>query len=390
MPVVPKILVVDDEPDLELLIRQKFRKKIQAQEIRFAFAQNGIEALEILQADNEIEVVLTDINMPKMDGLTFLGKLAERTYNPLLKAIIVSAYGDMENIRTAMNRGAFDFITKPIDFADLDITLEKTFQQIQQMKTALDAHNKLVALHKELSVANKIQQSIIPRNFPTSDFFELHADMIPAKEVGGDFYDFFMLDSERLGVIMADVSGKGVPAAIFMAMSRTLLHAHAQTGQSPSACIEQVNALLNRDSDSAMFVTVFYGILDIRSGEFTYCNGGHNPPLLLRASGLVVEIPLTGGVVVGILPDLTYSSHQLQIEAGDTLFLFTDGVTEAMNAQGELYSDERLYAKLSELNGLSVADIMHRIIEDVRSFTGDVDQSDDLTVMALRLKDGTV
>ena len=159
-----KILVVDDEADLELLIRQKFRKQIQSGAYTFMFARNGVEALDQLDHDRDIEVVLTDINMPEMDGLTLLVKLSE--LDRVLRAVVVSAYGDLDNIRTAMNRGAFDFLTKPIDFADLEITVEKTIKQVAQLRQALREHARLEAVQHELEMAHTMQQSILPRIFP--------------------------------------------------------------------------------------------------------------------------------------------------------------------------------------------------------------------------------
>ena len=223
-----KILVVDDEADLELLIRQKFRKQIQSGAYTFMFARNGVEALDQLDHDRDIEVVLTDINMPEMDGLTLLVKLSE--LDRVLRAVVVSAYGDLDNIRTAMNRGAFDFLTKPIDFADLEITVEKTIKQVAQLRQALREHARLEAVQHELEMAHTMQQSILPRifpPFPERHEFDLFGEMIPAHMVGGDFYDLFLVDDDHLGLVIADVADKGVPAALFMMMSRTLLRARA-------------------------------------------------------------------------------------------------------------------------------------------------------------------
>jgi len=187
-----KILVVDDEPDLELLIKQKFRKEIKDESFQFVFAHNGVQALQRLEEHEDVSVILSDINMPEMDGLTLLQKLNELN-NPLLKSVIVSAYGDMENIRTAMNRGAFDFLTKPIDFNDLDLTVRKTMQHLEVIKSALKSRDELVAVQRDLTTAARIQQSLLPNvfpPFPKRSEFEIHAEMIPAKNVGGDFYDF--------------------------------------------------------------------------------------------------------------------------------------------------------------------------------------------------------
>ena len=187
-----KILVVDDEPDLELLILQKFRKQIAASEYAFQFASNGKEALEKLKNDPELSVIMTDINMPEMDGITLLSNLP--TLNRPYKAIVISAYGDMPNIRSAMNQGASEFITKPIDFQDLEITINKIVQQYNQLHEGLTAKNQLRTLEIELNIANNIQQSLLPGNFnplPENKHFELAGKMMPAKAVGGDFFDSF-------------------------------------------------------------------------------------------------------------------------------------------------------------------------------------------------------
>ena len=379
----PKILIVDDEPDLELLIRQKYRKEIRDGRYAFSFARNGREALEKLREDPSIEVVLSDINMPEMDGLTLLGQIRELA-NPVLKAVIVSAYGDMENIRTAMNRGAFDFLTKPIDFTDLETTIQKTLEQLGLLKSALKARDELVSVQHELGLAHGIQQSILPRVFPARKDVALAATMIPAKEVGGDFYDFFFVDEHRLGFVMADVSGKGVPAAIYMALSRTLLKSTAAAGVAPEVCLANVNAALCAEGGSGLFVTVFYGILDTRSGQVVYANGGHPSPYLCRAGEPAREIPGCDSPIVGILARAEFRGGSVTLAPGDALVLFTDGVTEAMNAKDDLYGDEKLLELLSGIGAGPLEEILSGMVADVRAFAGGTPQSDDVTLLALR------
>ena len=380
-----KILVVDDEPDLELLIRQKFRRHIRDGQFSFVFARNGIEALHTLQEDHAIDLVLTDINMPEMDGLTLLVKLNE--LNLLLKAVIVSAYGDMENIRTAMNRGAADFLTKPIDFNDMEITVKKTLDQLQTLRQAVHEHDQLVAIRNELDIASHIQQSILPRTFPPfpqRHDFEIFAEMIPAREVGGDFYDFFLIDDVHLGLIVGDVSGKGVPAALFMAVTRTLLKSTALAGLPPAECLRRVNTLLCLDNASEMFVTVFYGILDTQTGELAYCNGGHNPPYLLRAGSRAERLAGTGDMVLGTLQSARYHEKTTHLARGDGLFLYTDGITEAMDATCDLFSDQRLATFLGETNGVTPEQLICATIAAVKRHCGATPQSDDITALAVR------
>jgi sigma-B regulation protein RsbU (phosphoserine phosphatase) len=228
-----RILIVDDEPDPELLIRQPFRREMRQGVYRFAFARNGAEALTALDADGGVELVLTDINMPVMDGLTLLGHVRERRRPPA--TVVVSAYGDMANIRAAMNRGAADFLTKPIDFQDPDATVRKTPEDVRRRRAAEDDGNRLATLERALELAAEIQRSILPGDgLVEGAGFSLCAAMTPARAVGGDFYDYFRPGDGRLGLVIGDVSGKGVPAALFMAVTRTRLRAAALRGAAPA------------------------------------------------------------------------------------------------------------------------------------------------------------
>jgi sigma-B regulation protein RsbU (phosphoserine phosphatase) len=379
-----KILVVDDEPDLEHLIRQKFRKRIRDAELEFLFAVNGIDALGKLQTNADVDIVLTDINMPQMDGLTLLTKLRE--LDVTLKPVIVSAYGDMENIRTAMNRGAFDFVTKPIDLADLETTLDKSLREVQTLKNALLARDKLVALQQELMIATDIQTSILPPSnsvLTNRKEFAILGRMVTAREVGGDFYDYFAVGKHRIGFVVGDVSGKGVPAAMLMAVSRTLLKATAIKGISPDECIAEINNVLAEETISTMFVTMFYGILDLRNGTLEYCSGGHNPPYLI-SDGIPKQIENIGGLLVGAMKGVEYESKMIMLKPGDTLFLYTDGVTEAEDKNEEEFQTGRLEGCLKEVNDLPLEDLTEKVFMAVADFSTGVEQTDDITTLVLR------
>ncbi len=379
-----KILVVDDEPDLEQLVRQKFRRQIRDKEFVFSFAQNGVEALQRLQDDPGIDLVLTDINMPEMDGLTLLTKINE-LQNPLLRSVIVSAYGDMENIRTAMNRGAYDFVIKPIDLGDLEITINKSLDDLFKLKEAIQSRDQLIALQHELDVARAIQTSLLPKKFPAfpdRKEFDVFAEMVPAREVGGDFYDFFLIDQNHLGFAIGDVSGKGVPAALFMAVCKTVLKTTALKGMPPEECLQQVNRMLHLESVASMFVTVFYGILDLSSGEVVYCNGGHLPPYKIGKDGTVIAIETTGNLALGMLANAIYKTKTIRLHSGDGLFLYTDGITEAMDANSLEYGEERLLSSLQQ-SGKGAKEVAQTVISNVKTFSVGLSQSDDMTILAL-------
>ena len=294
-----KILSVDDELDLELLLTQFFRRKIRKGEYEFYFAHNGVEAMQMLLQHPDIDIVLSDINMPEMDGLTLLKKIKDRN-NPALKVVMVSAYGEMSNIRQAMNNGAFDFATKPIDLEDLQRTIEKAREEIEFVKQSRKEHGQLEDLKADLSLAAEVQLAILPNKFPpfpdVASDVDIYATIKPAKDVGGDFYDFFRIDDDHLGFVMADVSGKGVPAALFMTMSYTLLRFTGTKSLTPVSTVSESNDMLSKESFDSMFVTVFYGVYCISTGEMRYVNAGHNPPYIIKADGRVDVLPKSNNI----------------------------------------------------------------------------------------------
>ena len=376
-----KILVVDDEPDVQPLFMQRMRRDIRAGHYELVFAQNGVEALEMLNQDSGIDMVITDINMPKMDGLTLLEQIP--SVDPSIRSIIISAYGDMKNIREAMNRGAFDFVTKPLDFEDLQVTIERTLRHLLEWREALSYRDQLVALQNELNIASQMQQSILPAQFPRGPDFQVYASMTPARNVGGDFYDIVHLEDNRIGVAIADVSDKGVPAALYMMSSRTLLKGAAIGCESPSQVLDEVNGLLQDDSDTGMFVTLFYGIYDPATNEFTYANGGHNPPLIVHADGSSTVLAMTGGVALGVVPNIQYEQTTVVLSPGDTILLYTDGVTDATNEEGEFFGLERLQATFAGNPPRDSRAANDAVFEALQNFVGDVAQADDITCLAL-------
>ena len=383
-----KILSVDDELDLEVLLTQYFRRQIRKGEYEFAFAHNGLEALQKLLETPDFDIILSDINMPEMDGLTLLAKVNELK-NPAMKCIMVSAYGDMDNIRSAMNKGAFDFATKPIDLDDLSRTIEKAIEQVRYIRESQQEHNQLESIKNDLAIAGEIQQTILPRSFPPfpelTEVVDIYASMTPAKDVGGDFYDFFQIDDERIGLVIADVSGKGVPASLFMAVSRTLLRATALRGVSSAECLTYANKLLCKESLDSMFVTVFYGIYHYKTGMMDYTNAGHNPPYLLRGGRTVECLPVASNFVVGVFDDIEFESNTLTFGIGDTLLLYTDGVTEAFNDKREQFSESSLQDILASMHESSSAkEVVTSVLQSVKTFSGDYPQSDDITLLSLQ------
>ncbi len=381
-----KILVVDDEPDLELLVSQKFRHQIRKGDLIFSFARDGLDALNQLGQDPDIRLVLSDINMPQMDGLALLEQIGQLNHE--ICAVMISAYGDMENIRTAMNRGAFDFITKPINFEDLETTINKTLNHLSLMANALAARDQLVELRRDLNLASEMQKSILTNVFPSKDNYNVYATMETAREVGGDFYDVFHLTEGRIGFVMADVSGKGVPAALFMMVCRTMMKAAAIGHHAPSAVLREVNDLVLEKNEAEMFVTVFYGIYDPESRVLRYANAGHNNPLLVRSGGQTEFLPSTRGIAIGVVEDLDFAEGQVSLEPGDAVFLYTDGVTEAANSEDEEFGEERLVKTLSSAAREDATTTTQCVLDAVHEFAAGVRQADDITCLTLFCRDG--
>ena len=242
-------------------------------------------------------------------------------------------------------------------------------------------------IESELKIARDIQMSILPRTFPPfpeRPEFDIYATIQPAREVGGDFFDFFLIDDDHLFFAIGDVSGKGVPASLFMAITRTLFKANATCDTPPDEIMQKVNGKLAENNETCVFVTVFCGILDITSGEVVYTNGGHNPPLLIRAGETVDFISMPKGMALGIVDGTPYRRANLVLRPGDVLYMYTDGVTEAMNPQYELFSDKRLQEGLFSVRGSSIEELSQELLRQILDFAEGAQQSDDITMLILK------
>ena len=288
-----------------------------------------------------------------------------------------------DSAATALTRESDSLAMTALAFQKMS---DRVQSQNQSLRDALAAKNAFIALQKELDIAARVQLSLLPDTVPMSATVEITGIMRPAKEVGGDFYDFFRLDQNHIGVAVADVSGKGVPAALFMVMARTLMRATAfHHVREPGLVLQRVNDFLEQNNSEDLFVTLFYGVLNENTGSFTYANGGHNPPIIVGEDAIPLDT--TGGVALGMFPGLEYDDATVSMEQGSRLVLFSDGITEAFNETDEAFGDDRLLDTTRTLPEAQGPDEdLHDIVDAVDKFAGEAPQFDDITCVVLVYK----
>lgn len=318
----------------------------------------------------------------------------------MLLAIVLAARAITRPLRTlvwATQEVAVGHFDTPIpactrgdEVGDLARGFRSMTQELQDYIARLTATTSAKErIESELRIAHDIQMSILPKLFPPlpdRHEIDLYALIEPAKQVSGDFYDFYAIDDDHFCLVIADVAGKGVPASLFMAVTKTLIKSTAKPGRSPAEILTLVNADVARDNDQSMFITVFCAILDLGTGHLVYANAGHNPPMLLRGPGHAEPLPRSSQLVLGLMEEIRYQDAEVSLEPGDRLLLYTDGVTEAMNGADEPYSEERLEDTLVQLASGSVHEITEGIVESVQTFAGEAPQSDDITIMLLEYR----
>ena len=261
---------------------------------------------------------------------------------------------------------------------DINMTVDTLKRYIDEAAARID---------KELEFARKIQHAALPSVFPPypkRKDFSIYASMDTAKEVGGDFYDFYMLGEDKLAFLVADVSGKGIPAAMFMMTAKTLIKGFAETGLEVNEVFTQSNAKLCEGNEADMFVTAWMGILDLKTGVLSYANAGHNPPALRSRDGDYAFVRSRPNLILAGMDGVQYRKHELQLRPGDELYLYTDGVTEAQNLSNELFGEQRLLSSLNEAKGMSVEEICKKVKADVDIFAGAADQFDDITMLSIK------
>lgn len=263
--------------------------------------------------------------------------------------------------------------------------IDNMFWEKRVSKERDDFHGELERKNTELNIARDIQMSFLPESVPVMSGFEIAAMSIPANEVGGDFYDFIRIDDDHTGMVIADVSGKSVSAALFMALSRADVRANALWGASAASTVGKANNLITQDSKSGMFVTLFYGVLDTKGRSMTYVNAGHNPPVVLDEKACTLHILERTGIALGALEGAAYEEKKMPLQSGTSIVFYTDGITEASNMKGELFGEERLNDTIRSSAGLKACEIMSHIKAATLAFCKGAPQADDMTLMVVKV-----
>ena len=400
------ILVVDDSPENIDLLGNAL-----SGDYEIKVALNGKKALKIAGTEKPPDLILLDVMMPGMDGYEVCRRLKSNAKTLDIPVIFVTSMSEVEDETKGLEVGAIDYITKPIRSPIVQARV-KNHIELKEAREHLKNQNKILEqrvekrtkevlelqrvefelraaqekVENELNIAAQIQRSILPSNFPAfpeHGEFDLYAMMNPAREVGGDFYDFFFVDDDHLAVIIADVSDKGVPAALFTMISRTIIRSIARQRKSPSQVLAETNDLLCEGNDTGMFVTVFLAYYHLPTNQLTYSNGGHNPALSFSPNGAHKALVRKHGPALGVRPGITYLEDAETLETGQILVLYTDGVTEAPSPQDELYGLDRFTELICGCRSLKLSQMFDHIDKDLKEFQQG-NQYDDITVLALK------
>ncbi|HSB64436.1 MAG TPA: SpoIIE family protein phosphatase [Thermoanaerobaculia bacterium] len=379
-----RLLVVDDvEVNRDLLMR---RLTQQGHEVEMA--ANGREALDVLRSGKAFDLVLLDVMMPELDGYQVLEALRADATLRSLPVIMVSAVNEVESVVRCLEAGAEDYLSKPFNPALLRARVGSTLEK-KRLRDVERLHAK--NLERELEIGRNIQKSFLPRSLPVVQGWEIAAMLRPARQVGGDFYDAFPLSGGGIGLAVGDVCDKGVGAALFVALVRTLLRATAErlAANRPDdwdrVVLEPValtsDYVVRTHAETNMFATLFFAALDPASGALVWLNAGHEPPYLRRASGAVERLEPTAGAV-GLMPDAIFEIARATLSPGDVLLAFTDGVTEARDPEGLLFGSGRLDALVG--NGAAAPDLVSAIAAAVDAHARGADPADDIALLAVR------
>ena len=356
------------------------------QNMRVTALKSGKALIDYVKT-NQPDLILLDVMMPGLDGFETM-EILKNQMKPgeEIPIIFLTADENRESEMRGLQLGAMDFIRKPFVPEVLVLRVKHTIELVRLQRN-LELENQRISA--ELAMASRIQLSMLPSVFPVftnRPELDIYASMDPVREVGGDFYDFFFVDDDHLCLIMADVSGKGMPAALFMMASKIVLADNAKMGKTPAQILEDANTAICANNREDMFVTVWVGILEMSTGRLTAANAGHEYPVLSDENGRFELYKDVHGLVIGVIPDAKYIDYVVQLSPGEKLFVYTDGVTEATSAGDELFGRKRMLEALNSNSGKSPEQILHGLRRAVDDFVQGAAPADDMTMMCLEFK----
>jgi phosphoserine phosphatase RsbU/P len=380
------LLIVDDNEDNRYTLTRRLQREGYP---NLTTAADGGETLELLRA-RPFDLVLLDVMMPGLNGYEVLERMRADARLRHIPVIMISALDEIESVIRCIELGAEDYLSKPFNPTLLRARVGASLEKKRLRDEIMHAMQRM---ERELDKAREIQLSMVPREFPlpTAECpIEVFAVLEPARETGGDLYDCFWIAPGQLCIAVGDVSDKGASAALYMARTKAVLRvtatALAQAGRAPavSVLMERINEELSQDNSHIMFVTLLVCIVDARTGRVEWSNAGHAAPILVAPDGRVSAVDVSRSIPVGVREALIQASGEVALVPGGSLFLYTDGVTEAMNEGEQLFGDERLAAALRVAAGRSPAEIVQSVLDAVRSFAGSAPPSDDIAALACR------
>jgi sigma-B regulation protein RsbU (phosphoserine phosphatase) len=396
-----KVLVVDDTPmNVKMLADILTFKGYQV--VTAAGGREGLAKVESEMPD----LVLLDVMMPDLDGYAVCRAIRAKPETAILPVVMVTALDPAQERVKGLDAGADDFLSKPINQPELLarvrslLRIKQFHDQVQSQASELAEWNRTLEtrvqaaqvqliekerLEHELQLAADIQRSILPDELPEVDGFSFGACILPARQIGGDFYDVFRIGDDEMGLLIGDVADKGVPSALFMARTHALIMAEADKGISAGEVIALVNRHITRMHKTTQFVTVLYGILNLKTHELNYARAGHEPPLVLTADARVERLPHNRGVPLGLMENIVIDQRSVVLSPGTTLLMYTDGMLDCRNANGEPFGLERIKQTLGGLVDLNAQRVCDLLFETLKNYQDGAKQDDDVALVAVHV-----
>ncbi len=376
-----KILVVDDEPDILDLVELS----VASEGFDVIKATNGEEALQQAERDSP-DLILLDISMPGMDGFETLEALRENPHTKGIPVILLTARAQISDKLRGISSGAEDYITKPFNPSELIERVKSSLKDPEPSGARVDTlknwSGEITQLAQHLEAASEIQRALLPKEAPSAPGLDIAGDHQSSLNVSGDFYDFLALENGQWGIAIADIKGKGIPAALLMVMARTALRIAARELKPPNETLKTVNDFLADETEADLFATMVYAVVNPRTRSFAYSNGGHNYPILARGDGNLRYLK-EGGPLVGSFPEAQFETETIQLETGDRILLYTDGAADMLNEQGEPFGEERLADIVQTASSMDAHELCAAVRERLKQYNPDPNLADDMTIVAV-------